>query len=227
MSPPLPVAPQASSADRALGVLVEELTAKLQAGEPVDVQAYVEGHPEHAERLRQLLPALRLLGDLGRSAAACMSAGIPPAEVSQDLVGTLGDFRLLREVGRGGMGVVYEAEQISLGRRVALKVLPFAAALDARQLQRFQNEARAAAGLHHTHIVPVYGVGCERGVHYYAMQFIDGHTLAALLHQLRREAADGGAGRAGALAEGLASGRWAPPRPAATALEPTIPYTPP
>ena len=83
------------------------------------------------------------------------------------------------------MGVVYEAEQISLGRRVALKVLPFAAALDPRQLQRFKNEAQAAACLHHTNIVPVYGVGCERGVHYYAMQFIEGQTLAAIIEDLR------------------------------------------
>src|ERR671923_1694600 len=98
----------------------------------------------------------------------------------------LGDYRLLREVGRGGMGVVYEAEQLSLRRPVALKVLPFAATMDPRHLQRFQNEARAAACLHHEHIVPVYAVGCERGVHYYAMQFIDGLTLAQLLERLRQ-----------------------------------------
>ena len=67
----------------------------------------------------------------------------------------VGDFRILREIGRGGMGVVYEAEQISLSRRVALKVLPFASTLDAKQLQRFKNEAQAAADLHHTNIVPV------------------------------------------------------------------------
>src|SRR5260370_105734 len=84
------------------------------------------------------------------------------------------------------MGVVYEAEKVSLGRRVALKVLPFAAALDAKQLQRFKNEAQAAAHLHHTNIVPVFGVGCERGVHYYAMQFIEGQTLAALIGDLRQ-----------------------------------------
>jgi serine/threonine protein kinase/Tfp pilus assembly protein PilF len=87
------------------------------------------------------------------------------------------------------MGVVYEALQLSLGRRVALKVLPFAAALDARQLQRFKNEAQAAAHLHHPHIVPVYGVGCDRGVHYYAMQFVDGRTLAEVIHELRQEPA--------------------------------------
>jgi serine/threonine protein kinase/tetratricopeptide (TPR) repeat protein len=85
------------------------------------------------------------------------------------------------------MGVVYEAEQISLGRRVALKVLPFAATLDPRQLQRFKNEAHAAACLQHQHIVPVHFVGYERGVHYYAMQYIDGQPLNAVIRQLRQQ----------------------------------------
>ncbi len=98
----------------------------------------------------------------------------------------LGDFRILREIGRGGMGIVYEAVQLSLDRRVALKVLPFAAALDAKQLQRFKNEAQAAAHLHHTNIVPVYAVGSERGVHFYAMQLIEGQNLASLIEDLRR-----------------------------------------
>jgi len=84
------------------------------------------------------------------------------------------------------MGVVYEAEQISLGRRVALKVLPFAGMLDSRQLQRFVNEARAAACLHHPNIVPVHAVGNERGVHYYAMQLIEGRTLADVIRDLAR-----------------------------------------
>jgi WD40 repeat protein/serine/threonine protein kinase len=224
------VAPAAEDDPRVLRA-VEEYLAARQAGAAPDRHAFLARHADVAAALAECLDGLDFLHQAGaplrpsaeddaEDDAVAAAAAAPPATL-------LGDFRLLREVGRGGMGVVYEAEQLSLGRRVALKVLPLAAALDARQLQRFQNEARAAACLHHTHIVPVYGVGCERGVHYYAMQFIDGHTLAALLHQLRREAADGGAGRAGALAEGLASGRWAPPRPAATALEPTIPYTPP
>jgi serine/threonine protein kinase/tetratricopeptide (TPR) repeat protein len=171
-------------------MLVDELTAKLQAGEPIDEPAYLREHPEHEERLAQLLPALHLLADLGRSAPVGTGSGAPSAIGPEAMTGTLGDFRILREVGRGGMGVVYEAEQISLGRRVALKVLPLAGALDPRQLQRFKNEAQAAAHLQHQNIVPVYGVGCERGVHYYAMQYIDGQTLAKVIADLRLQIAD-------------------------------------
>lgn len=118
------------------------------------------------------------------------STAVPPLDVAN--LGQLGDFQLLRELGRGGMGVVYEAEQISLRRRVALKVLPFAAAIDPRQLQRFRNEAQAAAQLHHPSIVPVHAVGVERGVHYYAMQYIEGQSLATLIAELRRSARDQG-----------------------------------
>src|SRR5262249_41256815 len=99
-----------------------------------------------------------------------------------------------------------------LKRRVALKVLPFAAALDDRQLQRFRNEAQAAALLHHTHIVPVYAVGHERGVHFYAMQFIDGRTLADVIRELGQ----------------LASDSRAPPPPARPAGgDATGPFVPP
>jgi serine/threonine protein kinase len=111
------------------------------------------------------------------------------AGAPEPALGQLGDFRLLREIGRGGMGTVYEAVQISLDRRVALKVLPFAAALDTKQLQRFKKEAQAAAHLHHTNIVPVYAVGTERGVHFYAMQLIEGQNLAALIEELRGQTA--------------------------------------
>jgi hypothetical protein len=104
---------------------------------------------------------------------------------------TLGDFRILRLVGRGGMGMVYEARQISLGRTVALKTLPFAGLLDPRRLQRFQNEARAAASLEHPHIVPVYAVGVDRGVYFYAMRFLDGPNLAEIIDQWRGPAAGG------------------------------------
>lgn len=103
-------------------------------------------------------------------------------------IGVLGDYQLVRSIGRGGMGVVYEAIQLSLNRRVALKVLPFAAVLDLRQLQRFKTEAQAAAGLHHENIVPVYQVGCERAVHFYAMQYIEGQNIGELIRQLKHMA---------------------------------------
>src|SRR5262249_31708625 len=113
-----------------------------------------------------------------------------PAERRKDdaaELGQLGDFNLIREIGRGGMGVVYEAQQISLRRRVALKTLPFMGGADRRPLQRFRKGAEAAAHLHHSHIVPVFAVGSERGVHYYAMQYIEGQSLAALIATLAEE----------------------------------------
>ena len=175
-----------SGIDPILADLVEQFLQRLQAGESLDPSGFAAQHPDHAESLRQLLPALEMMADLGRSAVRDRT-GLPPSEdISGPGLGVLGDFHILREVGRGGMGVVYEAEQLSLRRRVALKVLPFAAALDPRHLQRFKSEAQAAALLHHTNIVPVHAVGSERGVHYYAMQFIEGRTLADVIRELRR-----------------------------------------
>src|SRR5437016_4839142 len=98
----------------------------------------------------------------------------------------LGDFRILREIGRGGMGVVYQAEQVSLGRHVAVKVLASPRVLDPKHVERFHREAKAAARLHHTNIVPVFGVGEQDGLHYYVMQYIDGKGLDAVLDELRR-----------------------------------------
>jgi hypothetical protein len=103
----------------------------------------------------------------------------------------LGDFQIVRELGRGGMGIVYEAIHLSLGRRVALKVLPFAAGFDPRQLQRFRTEAQAAAHLHHSNIVPVHAVGTERGVHFYEMQLIEGRSLDAVIREAREQAQAG------------------------------------
>jgi serine/threonine protein kinase/Flp pilus assembly protein TadD len=167
-----------------VGQVADEFLQRLERGECPDVEEYAQRYPPIADLLRQALPALRALGP----AAPGLSSATDQAPGQGPLTGHLGDYHLVREVGRGGMGVVYEAEQVSLNRRVALKVLPFAAALDAKQLARFKNEAQAAAHLHHTNIVPVFGVGYERGVHYYAMQFIDGQTLAALIADLRRQA---------------------------------------
>jgi serine/threonine protein kinase/Flp pilus assembly protein TadD len=163
--------------DPLVAELVNEFAQKLQSGTPVDIDEFARQYPAHAVQLHKILPALQVLADLEQTAEHDQKSHAHP-----NLTATpLGDFRLVREIGRGGMGVVYEAEQMSLGRRVALKVLPFASTLDPKQLQRFKNEAQAAAGLHHTNIVPVFATGCERGVHYYAMQFIEGQTLADVI----------------------------------------------
>jgi WD40 repeat protein/serine/threonine protein kinase len=200
--------PREEASDEALmGHIVDEYLERRQRGERPDFEEYARRYPHLAGVLRQLLPALGLL----QKSDADSLVDVPTSAADLTPEGPLGDFRLVREIGRGGMGVVYEAVQISLGRRVALKVLPFAAALDARQLQRFKNEAHAAAQLQHQNIVPVYGVGCERGVHYYAMQLIDGQTLAAVIADLRRLAHGTPEERSTMpqpQASGLLSGKW-------------------
>ena len=170
--------------ESALADLMDEVARSLQAGQPIDVEALTSKRPELAEQLRLLLPAIQVLIGLGKSSLPGDGALSNESGSPTKCLGVLGDFRIVRELGRGGMGVVYEAEQMSLGRRVALKVLPFAATLDPRHVQRFKIEAQAAGCLHHTNIVPVHAVGQERGVHYYAMQLIDGRPLTALICEL-------------------------------------------
>jgi tetratricopeptide (TPR) repeat protein len=163
--------------------VVDDFLERQKRGEQPDPGEYAARHPEAATVLREVLAALQIVG-LSSAASRARDRVTTGAETAP--AGTLGDFRIVREIGRGGMGVVYEAEQISLSRRVALKILPFAAALDPRQLRRFKNEAHAAAQLQHQSIVPVYYVGCERGVHFYAMQYIDGQTLATFIRELQQ-----------------------------------------
>jgi WD40 repeat protein/serine/threonine protein kinase len=166
------------NADDRLGAVLAACLQVLDKGE-ADEPTMLAQYPEYAAELKELFADQH---QMDRLAAPLR----PAVQAAQAEPHELGDFRIVREVGRGGMGVVYEAEQMSLKRRVALKVLPFAGALDARQLQRFKNESQAAAQLHHTNIVPVYFVGCERSVHFYAMQYIEGQSLADVIAELRR-----------------------------------------
>jgi len=159
---------------------VKEYLAEIEAGGHPDRQALLRRYPDLAEALTSCLDGLDLVHKSANRAAGPRDESSDPLRSSP-----LGDFQILREIGRGGMGVVYEATQLSLGRRVALKVLPFAATIDAKHLHRFRRESTAAAQLHHTNIVPVYYVGCERGVNFYAMQLIEGKTLAELITEMR------------------------------------------
>jgi len=170
--------------------LVQEYLAVLEQGKSPNRNDYVNRYPELAVAVQQCLDGLDLIrAEAPNSSGSAEHRAEMAATAAGDFPASpLGDFQIVRELARGGMGIVYEAVQLSLGRRVALKVLPFAATLDARHLQRFKTEAQAAALLHHPNIVPVYAVGCERGVHFYAMQLIEGQSLAALIQQLRRQA---------------------------------------
>jgi serine/threonine protein kinase/WD40 repeat protein len=167
--------------------LLEGYLEQLEQGAPPRPEEWLAEHPDLCGPLEECLATLDLL----HQTALSLGRGTPHEEVPAPqgpAPGQLGDYRLVKEVGRGGMGVVYEAEQMSLSRRVALKVLPLAGALDTRQLQRFHNEALAASQLHHPHIVDVFGAGCERGVHFYAMRYIEGQTLAQLVARMRKAA---------------------------------------
>ena len=188
--------PQQETASALMGRIVDEYLERADRGERPKIEEYERRHPELAEVIRKMLPTLQMMH---------VSAGLdatndlqPEEQITPEA--PLGDFRIIRELGRGGMGVVYEAQQISLGRTVALKVLPFAAAMDEHHLQRFKNEALAAAHLDHPNIVDVYGVGCERGVHFYAMRHIDGQSLATVIEELRGQ--DDGDQRRAALEDG-------------------------
>ncbi len=169
-----------------------------------DRDRLLSDHPDLAEPLAAYLQHLEALHDAAGGFAAATGADSEWHAADECPAGSrrLGDFILEREIGRGGMGVVYEAHQVSLQRRVALKVLPFAAVLDSKQTARFKNEAQAAAQLHHPNIVPVFAIGAERGVHYYAMQLIDGQPLDTAISQLRAAARHCGAASESTVGQG-------------------------
>jgi WD40 repeat protein/serine/threonine protein kinase/tetratricopeptide (TPR) repeat protein len=166
--------------------LADEFLGRHRRGENPSVTEYAEQYPELADEIRDLFPALVMMEELKPAAAEGTETAAGGARAESKKLERIGDYRILREVGRGGMGIVYEAEQESLGRRVALKVLPAQILLDVRQQKRFQREAKAAARLHHTNIVPVFGVGEHEGMHYYVMQFIQGLRLDQVLRELKR-----------------------------------------
>ncbi|QDV37669.1 serine/threonine-protein kinase [Tautonia plasticadhaerens] len=167
-------------------VVAASFLARYRAGERPSIEDLAARHPELAGPIRRLLPALvRVEQDL--SVDVDVHDAAPAARgVIEGRAWRLGDYWILGEIGRGGMGVVYEAEQVSLGRRVALKVLPHRVAHDPRALERFRREAKAAARLHHTNIVPVFEVGREGDFAFYAMQLIRGQGLDQVIDELVR-----------------------------------------
>ena len=167
-------------------VLAEEFLSRYRRGEGPSLTDYAARYPELAGEIREVFPALLLVEEAGPRWAGPGEPRVPPRPGGDRVPERLGDFRIIREVGRGGMGVVYEAVQESLGRRVALKVLSRGLLDRPSALKRFRRETRLVAALHHSNIVQVFGVGEDGGHHYYAMQFIRGQTLEAVLEDVRR-----------------------------------------
>lgn len=170
--------------------LATEFVSRYRQGERPPVAEYAEQYPDLADEIRDLFPTIAqmegLKVDIERPTEAEPGA-LPPR--GRMKIRELGDFRIIREIARGGMGIVYEAEQTSLGRRVALKVLPLLSMLNPELIRRFQREARTAGRLHHSNIVPVFGVGESAGFHYYVMQMIDGVGLDTLIDEQSATAA--------------------------------------
>lgn len=154
--------------------LGEEFLSRHRRGERPTVAEYAVAHPQLADEIENLFPAMVAMEQFKKCK---LSSDRQPVQLDVGELDQLGDYRIIREIGRGGMGVVYEAEQQSLGRHVAVKVFPRQTLGNSRQLKRFHREARTAARLHHTNIVPVFGVGEQDGLHYYVMQRIVGISL--------------------------------------------------
>lgn len=161
-----------------LGEIADEMADRLAAHRHIELSEYIERYPDLADMLPGIYSSVRGL-------SSWLDSDDAKPSNAENL--SLGDYRLLREIGRGGMGIVYEAEQLSLRRPVAVKVFPFASVLEPYKLQRFKNEALAAATLEHPHIVPVHSVGVERGTHFYAMRLIQGASLAAVIRKFHSE----------------------------------------
>ena len=192
--------------------MADEFARRCLAGEEVNLAEFASMYPGRTEEFRTIVPVLAGLAELGAiDAGTDQVAGAPTRGPSAGR--PFADFQIIREIGRGGMGVVYEARQVAIGRRVALKVLPPAAAMDPKALQRFQLEAQVAGLLQHPHIVPVHAVGTVDGVPYFAMQFIEGGSLAGLIAELR------GLVERGADAGGDPAPRRQPERPGARTVD--------
>ena len=159
--------------------LAEEFMNRCRNGEYPAVSEYERRYPSLAAEIRDIFPTMAAME--GLKIRKERELDVPSAVTTEHVAcERLGDFRLIREVGRGGMGIVYEAVQESLARRVAIKILP--SMLDNKLLKRFQREARTAGRLHHTNIVPVFGVSEADGYHFYVMQLIDGVGLDVLMN---------------------------------------------
>ena len=206
--------------------LADEFMQRRRNGEAPTIEEYVERYPQHAAEIEDLFPALDLIeGVRDKVVSGSEAQSVLPTSGEQ-----IGDYHLIRQIGQGGMGVVFEAHQQSLQRRVALKVLSGTHARDAESVKRFKRESRAAANLQHANIVPVFGVGEDKGNHYYVMQFVHGTGMDEIQAELRATTgtatrhvdATSVSGLASVLATGSSNGTVVDPSTLTVATAPTV-----
>jgi eukaryotic-like serine/threonine-protein kinase len=162
--------------------VAEEFACRWRAGERPTVEEYAGRFPQLADQIRAVLPAVAMMEQLRprcEDAVTLQAVEAHPERPPE----RVGEYRIVREIGRGGMGVVYEADQVALGRRVAIKVLPGRLVSNEKLRERFRREAQAAARLHHTSIVPVFAAGESDGQCYYVMQLIEGRGLDKIIRE--------------------------------------------
>ena len=189
--------------------LADEFVSRCRRGETPSISDYVTCYPQYAEQIEALFPTVAMMEQYRAQEESRRRAEIRTGE-SAAVDEHLGDFRIVREIGRGGMDIVYEAEQKSLARRVALKVLPKHVLLLEKDRRRFQREAQTAARLRHTNIVPVFGMGQHDGLHYYVMPLVRGVGLDEVIDEL----CTGGSGEnLGAIVQTLVTRKGSPPMP--------------
>src|SRR5277367_5800080 len=195
---------ESSDDDERVGEAIETYLALAEQGQPPTIEEFAARYPELRDDVHAALEGLELVHGLLGLGSGGGSGSRPGSAVDRRLESgrRIAGYRVVGELGRGGMGTVYEALHMGLDRPVALKVLGVHAAPDSSARRRFLNEARTAAGLHHTHIVPVFDVGQVGGLCYYAMQRIEGSGLDRVLRHLRRTRAIGVRGGEGRSSSG-------------------------
>ena len=162
-------------------ILGEEYLARRRRGQAPTIKQFASAHPEYADQIEALFPAMIAMEELKQRRRDSEDR---PIRLQVDRLESIGDFEIIREIGHGGMGIVYEAHQKSLNRKVAVKVFPRQSIGNTQQLRRFRREAETIGALHHSNIVPVFAIGEQDGLHYFAMQFLKGVPLDRVIENL-------------------------------------------
>ena len=171
--------PQSSKEAITLEDIVEQFTAEIRAGKTPRVRQYVKQYPAHADELTDLLSSVAMIEGLKNYSPNSCVADQQFNDI--EVPDFLGEYRIVGEVGRGGMGIVFEAVHETLGRRVAIKVMTVGTGRNSIHLDRFHREAVSAATLHHTNIASVFGAGEDKGLHFYVMEYIEGQSLSQII----------------------------------------------